>query len=84
MCLALPGQILAIEQDGDPLTCKGRISFGGVIKEASLACVPEAAVGDWVIVHAGLAISRLDEAEAEATLLEFAALASMARNGPQS
>jgi hydrogenase expression/formation protein HypC len=77
MCLALPGQILSIDQDDDPLLRKGRIGFGGVVKEASLACVPEAEVGDWVIVHAGLAISLLDEAEAEATLREFAALSRL-------
>jgi len=77
MCLALPGQILSIDHDDDPLTRKGRIQFGGVVKEASLACVPEAGIGDYVIVHAGFAISRLDEEEAEATLREFAALSRL-------
>jgi hydrogenase expression/formation protein HypC len=43
----------------------GRVSFGGVIKEVSLAYVPEAAVGDYVIVHVGFALSRVDEAEAK-------------------
>ena len=49
----------------DPLTRSGRVSFGGVVKEVNLACVPEAAVGDYVIVHVGFAISKLDEAEAQ-------------------
>ena len=49
----------------DSLHRLGRVSFGGVIKEVSLACVPEAKVGDYVIVHVGLAISTLDEAEAQ-------------------
>jgi len=50
------------------------VRFGGIVKEASLACVPEARVGDYVIVHAGIAISRIDEAEAQAV---FALLEEM-------
>jgi hydrogenase expression/formation protein HypC len=63
MCLAIPGKIESISGD-DPLTRMGKINFGGILKEASLAYVPEATVGDYVIVHVGFAISRLDEAEA--------------------
>jgi hydrogenase expression/formation protein HypC len=63
MCLAVPGKITSISGD-DPLTRMGKIDFGGVLKEASLAYVPEAQLGDYVIVHVGFAISRLDEAEA--------------------
>ncbi|MDR3458878.1 MAG: HypC/HybG/HupF family hydrogenase formation chaperone [Verrucomicrobiae bacterium] len=64
MCLAIPGKIERIVGD-NPLTRTGRINFGGVIKEASLAYVPEALAGDYVIVHAGFALSRVDEAEAK-------------------
>jgi hydrogenase expression/formation protein HypC len=64
MCLAVPGKIMSISGD-EPLTRTGKVDFGGVLKEASLAYVPEATVGDYVIVHVGFAISRLDEAEAE-------------------
>jgi hydrogenase expression/formation protein HypC len=64
MCLAVPGKILNVVGD-DSLQRMGRVSFGGVIKEVSLACVPEAKVGDYVIVHVGLAISTLDETEAQ-------------------
>ncbi|MBP1150729.1 MULTISPECIES: HypC/HybG/HupF family hydrogenase formation chaperone [Methylocaldum] len=74
MCLAVPGQILSIEQADDPLLRSGRVDFGGVVKVVNLAYVPEAEVGDYVIVHAGFAISRLDEAEAQAVLKEIAAL----------
>lgn len=63
MCLAIPGKITTIE-GVDPLDRMGKIDFGGVLKQASLACVPQAAVGDYVIVHAGFAISRVDEEEA--------------------
>jgi hydrogenase expression/formation protein HypC len=51
-------------QGEEPLWLTGRVDFGGVIKEVSLACVPEARPGEYVIVHAGVAISRLDEEEA--------------------
>lgn len=63
MCLAVPGKILSI---GEPegLWRAGRVSFGGIVKDVNLAYVPEAAIGDYVVVHVGFAISRLDEAEA--------------------
>ena len=64
MCLAVPGKITSISGE-DPLTRTGRIDFGGILKEASLAYVPEAQVGDYVIVHVGFAISRVDEEEAQ-------------------
>jgi hydrogenase expression/formation protein HypC len=64
MCLAIPGQILAVE-GADPLTRMGKVSFGGIVKEVSLAYVPEATVGDYVIVHVGFAISKVDEQEAQ-------------------
>jgi hydrogenase expression/formation protein HypC len=62
MCLAVPGKILSIE--GEDFARTGRVSFGGIVKEVSLAYVPEAAVGDYAIVHVGFAISLLDEQEA--------------------
>jgi hydrogenase expression/formation protein HypC len=63
MCLAIPGKIISIS-GRDPLERTGRIDFGGIIKEASLAYVPESVVGDYVIVHVGFALSRVDEEEA--------------------
>jgi hydrogenase expression/formation protein HypC len=64
MCLAIPGKVVSISGD-DPLTRMGRIDFSGVIKQASLAYVPEVGVGDYVIVHVGFALSKVDEAEAQ-------------------
>ena len=64
MCLAIPGKVLSISGD-DPVTRMGRIDFSGVIKQASLAYVPEVVVGDYVIVHVGFALSKVDEAEAQ-------------------
>ena len=69
MCLAIPGRVTSI-QGQDALTRMGKVDFGGVLKEACLAYVPEAQVGDYVIVHAGFAISRVDEAEAN-TVFEY-------------
>jgi hydrogenase expression/formation protein HypC len=63
MCLAIPGKIVSVTGE-DPLERMGKIDFGGILKEASLACVPEAKIGDYVIVHVGFALSRLDEDEA--------------------
>ncbi len=63
MCLGVPGKILSIESNAFGMTM-GKVSFGGVAKEVCLAYVPEAQVGDYVIVHAGFALNKLDEAEA--------------------
>ena len=63
MCLAVPGKIISIQGD-DTLSRTGRVSFGGVVKEVSLAYVPEAQIGDYVIVHVGFALSKVDESEA--------------------
>jgi hydrogenase expression/formation protein HypC len=64
MCLAVPGKLTQISND-EPLLRHGRVDFGGVFKEVSLAVLPDAAVGEYVLVHAGIAISRVDEAEAQ-------------------
>lgn len=65
MCLAVPGKIISISENDDPILRMGKVSFGGIVKEVNLAYVPEAQVGDYVIVHVGFAISKLDEAEAQ-------------------
>lgn len=64
MCLAIPGKIISID-NSDPVMITGRVSFGGVIKEINLAFVPLARVGDYVIVHAGFALNKIDEKEAK-------------------
>lgn len=64
MCLAIPGKILSISGD-QALSRVGKVQFGGIIKDVNLAYVPEAHVGDYVIVHVGFAISLVDEHEAE-------------------
>lgn len=67
MCLAVPGKILSIDGD-DPLLRQGRVEFAGIVRQTSLAYVPEALPGDFVLVHAGFAIALIDETQALATL----------------
>jgi len=64
MCLALPGQIVTISEDKPDTLRMGCVDFGGVQKEVCLACVPNAIIGDFVMVHAGIAITKVDESEA--------------------
>ena len=63
MCLAIPGRILSFSGE-NALMRVGRVDFGGLIKQINLAYVPEAKVGDHVLVHVGFAITVIDEAEA--------------------
>ena len=63
MCLAVPGRITSVTDDL-PLMRRARVEFGGILKEISLAFVPDAAVGDYVLVHVGFAISKINEEEA--------------------
>ena len=74
MCLAIPGKVIEISDDA-PLMRTGKVSFGGIVKEINLSFVPEACLNDYVIVHVGFAISRLDENEADKV---FEALNEMA------
>lgn len=67
MCLAIPGKIQSIELQYNGLVRMAKISFGGIVKEASLDMLPDADVGDYVLVHVGVAISKVDETEAQRT-----------------
>ena len=64
MCLAVPGRIESIAEAA-PLMRVAKVDFAGVTREVNLACVPEAALGDYVLVHVGFALSVIDPAEAE-------------------
>jgi hydrogenase expression/formation protein HypC len=77
MCLAVPGQLIEVTET-DPVKRAGRVDFGGVAREVSLAFVPEAKVGDYVVVHVGFALSVLDQEEAQRTLEDFAAIKALA------
>jgi len=91
MCLAIPGKILTTQIENSVHTA--RIQFGGIVRNACLDFVPEAQVGDYVMVHVGFAISRVDAAEAERTYealeqmgtleAELAAMRQSEVEGPQ-
>ncbi|OII65449.1 Ni/Fe hydrogenase formation protein [Streptomyces sp. CC53] len=72
MCLAVPGRVVAVDGGTDPLT--GLVDFGGVQKSVCMEYVPDVAVGEYVIVHVGFALQRLDEESARASLELFGQL----------
>ena len=78
MCLAVPGKIVSVTGD-EPLMRMAKVNFGGVLKEVSLAYVPEASVGDYVIVHVGFALNKLDEQDALKVLEDLKALEILER-----
>ena len=82
MCLAVPGKILSVH--GEDFARMARVSFGGIVKEISLAYVPEANVGEYVIVHVGFAISVVDEAEALLTFEYLKKMGELAELDPQA
>ena len=72
MCLAIPGRVETLFDDQS--ISMGKVNFGGVVKEICLAYLPDVSVGDYVIVHAGFALSRIDEDAAQSSLQTFEAL----------
>jgi len=81
MCLAIPGRIESISGENQ-MELAGKVSFGGTIKAVHLACVPEAKIGDYVMVHAGFAISIVDEKEAQETLKYLTAMDTLSELQP--
>lgn len=71
MCLAIPGRVVSISGN-EPIMRVGRVDFGGVVKEINFAFVPEADIGDYVVVHVGYALAKIDPEEARRTLVLLA------------
>ena len=67
MCLAIPGKLIQITGQFENIFRMGKVSFGGIMKEVNLSMVPEAQIGDYVLVHVGVAIGTVDEEEAKIT-----------------
>jgi hydrogenase expression/formation protein HypC len=67
MCLAIPGKLISITAQLDDTFRYGKVSFGGILKEVNLCMVPDAQIGEYVLVHVGVAISKVDEEEAAKT-----------------
>ena len=82
MCLAIPGKIVSVEEANGLRSA--RIQFGGIVRQASLDFVPEAQVGDYVMVHVGYAISRVDAAEAERTYQLLEEMGALEAELPES
>ena len=80
MCLGVPGKIVEVHQQDDlPM---GKVEFGGIVKEVCLAYTPEAQVGDYVIVHAGFALHKVDPEEARESLRLLQELAALVDEEP--
>lgn len=87
MCLAIPGKVVAIDEGSLPLM--GRASFGGIEKQVCLDWLPEVRIGEYVVVHVGFAIARIDEEDARITIglereMNELALRSAAHGRPAS
>ena len=82
MCLAIPGKIVSVEEANGLRSA--RIQFGGIVRQASLDFVPEAQVGDYVMVHVGYALSRVDAAEAERTYQLLEEMGALEEELPES
>ena len=67
MCLAIPGQIISIDAQLDETFRQAKVSFGGIVKDVNLSMVSEARIGDYVLVHVGVALSVVEEEEAKIT-----------------
>ena len=80
MCLAVPGKVLEVIGD-DPATRKARVSFGGAAREVSLAYLSDIKPGDYVIVHVGFALSKVDAEEAAKTLALLGELEALEKEG---
>ena len=68
MCLSIPGKLTSISAQLDDTFRIGKVSFGGILREVNLSMVPEAQIGDYVLVHVGVAIGMIDEEEAHKTM----------------
>jgi hydrogenase expression/formation protein HypC len=82
MCLGIPGKVIEVfQQDDLPM---GKVEFGGIVKEACLAYTPEVRAGDYVIVHVGFAISRVDEQEAQEIFSYLEQIGQAAEGSPDN
>ena len=82
MCLAVPGKLIEITESTVPDLRTGKVDFGGIRKAVSLAFTPEAAIGDYVLVHVGFALSVIDAAEAQRIFATLEELEELAREVP--
>jgi len=77
MCLAIPGRIVEIVEGSEAALRRGKVDFGGVRKDISLAFTPDAAIGNYVLVHAGFALNTVDEDEAQKIFKDLDTMAEL-------
>jgi hydrogenase expression/formation protein HypC len=77
MCLAIPGRLVSVEEGPEALLRRGKVDFGGVRKDVSLAFTPQAVPGDYVLVHVGFALNVIDEEEAQRIFAELERLGEL-------
>ena len=77
MCLAIPGRIVEIVEGSEAALRRGKVDFGGVRKDISLAFTPDAAIGNYVLVHAGFALNTVDEDEAQMIFKDLDTMAEL-------
>lgn len=82
MCLAIPGKLISIDTSIDPAFRTGKVSFDGILRQVNLSMVQEAAVGDYVLVHVGVAIGVVDEEEAQKTFAYLKEIGELDELGP--
>ena len=82
MCLGIPGEVLSIEQNAAGIAM-GKVSFGGIVREVCLAYVPDVQVGDYVVVHAGFALNKLNEEEAMEVFAMLEQISALAEADPE-
>ncbi len=83
MCLAIPGKITRVNES-EPMFRTGWVDFGGVSREVNLAFVPEARLGDWVLVHVGFALNVVDEEEARKIFADLQTLSEVSDSQPKN
>ena len=83
MCLGIPGKVMQIEQNEAGLTM-GKVNFGGIAKDVCLAYVPDVQVGDYVIVHVGFALNKIDEQEAQEVFQMLQQIEDLAQSSPEN
>jgi hydrogenase expression/formation protein HypC len=80
MCLGVPGRIESISRDEDPIFLTGSVDFGGILRQVNLAGIKDPQIGDWVIVHAGFALNKLNEEEASEVFDYLRQMSEMGRS----
>jgi hydrogenase expression/formation protein HypC len=84
MCLAIPGKVVFLQNSGDETNRPGKVSFGGILQEVNFCFLPDVELEDYVLVHVGVALSKVDENEALETLKYLREMGELDELSPES